>query len=342
MLARRMSMLTAIGCLVVAAGLSGASGTAAADPATTEPGTADTAPAELVLIDRAGQRQQIMHVYSPSMGRVITLHVITPFDTSAPHPTLYLLNGAGGGEDRANWHRQTDIVQFLADKNVNVVTPIGGAFSYYTDWYADDPEIGRHRWTTFLTRELPPVIDAALGATGVNAIAGVSMSATSALNLAIAAPDLYRAVASYSGCASTSDAISRTYIELVLARADADVRNMWGEPGDPAWLRHDAVLNADKLRGKTIYISSATGLPGREDTLANPLVGGEPTTLANQIVLGGMIEAATNLCTHRLAGRLAELGIPATVEFQPAGTHSWMYWQDAFHRSWPILEAALR
>ncbi|WP_372440753.1 alpha/beta hydrolase [Nocardia acididurans] len=302
---------------------------------------AQPAGGELVLVDRPGQRQQIFHVYSPSMERTITLQVLTPFDTSAPRPTLYLLNGAGGGEDAATWFRQTDIVQFFAEKNVNVVVPVGGKFSYYTDWQRDDPELGRNKWATFLTKELPPVIDSALHTSGVNAIAGVSMAASAALNLAIAAPELYRGVASYSGCASTTDQLSRTFIDLVLDRADADARNMWGEDGDPDWARNDAVLNAEGLRGKALYISSATGLPGYADNLANPAVNGNNYTLANQIILGGMIEAATNLCTHRLSDRLSELGIPATVEFQPAGTHSWRYWEDALHRSWPILEAAM-
>ena len=53
-------------------------------------------------------------------------------------PTLYLFNGAGGGEDGANWFNQTDVLGFLADKNANVVIPAEGRFSYYTDWVKDD------------------------------------------------------------------------------------------------------------------------------------------------------------------------------------------------------------
>ncbi|GAA3184792.1 hypothetical protein GCM10020255_080840 [Rhodococcus baikonurensis] len=74
-----------------------------------------------------------------------------PADTSAPRPTLYLLNGAGGGEDSATWEGRTDVLDFFADKNVNVVTPLEGAFSYYTDWQKDDPVLGRNKWQTFLT-----------------------------------------------------------------------------------------------------------------------------------------------------------------------------------------------
>ena len=73
---------------------------------------------------------------------------------------------------------------------MNVVTPIGGAFSYYTDWLRDDPVLGRNKWTTFFTKELPPLIDKQFGTTKVNAIAGISMAGTSVLNLAINAPRL--------------------------------------------------------------------------------------------------------------------------------------------------------
>ncbi|MFE6864642.1 alpha/beta hydrolase [Nocardia sp. NPDC057668] len=328
----RMWALLASSCLTAALAFA----VPAAVPAVA---AADPTAAEVVRIDKAGPRQQVMHVFSPSMGRTITLQVLLPFDNSEPRPTLYLLNGAGGGTGMATWYRQTDVVQFFANKNVNVVTPVDGSFSYYTDWQRDDPALGRHKWTTFLTSELPPVLDAALGASGANAIAGVSMSASSALNLAIAAPEVYRAVASYSGCASTSDQLGREYVELVLERGDADARNMWGEDNDPAWLANDALVNAERLRGKTLYISSSTGLPGPADTL--DMVGGQAFTLANQIILGGAIEAATNQCTVRLADKLAALAIPATVEFRPTGTHSWKYWEDALHRSWPVLEEAL-
>ncbi|WP_067717932.1 alpha/beta hydrolase [Nocardia yamanashiensis] len=334
MFIRKLSRLAALSALALALAFAGQTGDIGA-------ASADSDGAQLLYVDGSGGRVQLLHVYSAAMEKTITLQVILPADNSAPRPTLYLLNGAGGGEDAATWFQQTDIVQYFADKNVNVVIPIGGKFSYYTDWQRDDPKLGRNMWQTFLTRELPPIIDAALHTSGANAIAGISMAATSALNLAIAAPGLYRAVGSYSGCASTNDETSRAFVRLVMERSGADVRNMFGPDDDPAWARHDAVLNAEKLRGLTLYISNSTGLPGTEDTLEAPNIAGRTSTLANQIVLGGMIEAATNLCTHRLADRLSELGIPAQVEFRSGGTHSWRYWQDALHRSWPILEAAL-
>ncbi|WP_040772207.1 alpha/beta hydrolase [Rhodococcus rhodnii] len=281
-------------------------------------------------------------VYSEAMGREIPLRVLRPADTSVPRPTLYLLNGAGGGEDAANWFDRTDIREFFADENVNVVVPMSGAFNYYTDWIADDPELGRHKWTTFLTSELPPQIDARFGTTGVNALAGISMAGTSVLSLAQSAPELYRSVGAYSGCAETSTPLGRLAIQLVVeARGGGDTENMWGSPEGGGWEAHDPVVNAERLRGIDLYVSSGSGLPGQYDRLDAPGIEGDVELYANQMLLGTTIEAATNVCTHRLAHRLGELGIPATFDFRPTGTHSWMYWQEQLHASWPLLRAAL-
>lgn len=288
-------------------------------------------------------RQRTLHVYSASMSRVIPVAVLLPRDTSTPRPVLYLLAGAGGGDGGTlTWLDRTDVADFFADKDVNVVLPLEGAFSYYTDWKQDDPVLGRNRWTTFLTRELPPIVNAALGTTGANAIAGLSMSGTSVLSLAQSAPGLYRGVGAFSGCAQTSTRPGRTYVELVVeVRGGGDTDNMWGPEGDPTWVANDPYVNAEKLRGTQIYLSNGTGLPGPYDRLDHPNVAGDPANLAEQVVVGGIIEAATNECTHLLARRLAELGIPATVDFRPVGTHSWGYWQEDLHRAWPMLGSAI-
>ncbi len=296
----------------------------------------------LSRIDVESDRVVVAHVYSAAMDRVVALRVRTPADTSRPSPTLYLLNGASGGQGVATWDAQTDIDEFFADKNVNVVTPLDGSFSYYTDWIRDDPALGRNKWTTFLTRELPPIIDATFGTTGVNAIAGLSMSGTSVLGLAIAQPGLYRAVGAYSGCAETSSELGQLYVRTVVeSRGEADAENMWGPFDGPGWVENDPYVNAEKLRGIDLYISSATGLPGRHEHLAARSVNNDPALLLNQVVVGGVIEAAVDDCTRRLAARLAELEIPAVFEFRPAGTHSWGYWEDDLHNSWPMLARAV-
>jgi S-formylglutathione hydrolase FrmB len=66
-------------------------------------------------------------------------------------PTFYLLPGIDGGDNldpganfapgTKSWFGFTDLQGFFADENVNVVTPLGGQFSWYT-------------------QELPPLINA--------------------------------------------------------------------------------------------------------------------------------------------------------------------------------------
>ncbi|MDL9944917.1 alpha/beta hydrolase family protein [Gordonia sp. ABSL11-1] len=316
----------------IAALLAGVSGPASAAPPSSVTSVQDDDPQQVTLM-----------VYSASMDRTIPVTVLTPRDRSKPSPTLYLLNGAGGGEDSATWDARTDYKKFFADKNVYVVTPIGGAFSYYTDWERDDPKLGRNKWQTFLTKELPPLIDQHFTTTGRNAVAGISMAGTTVFNLAIAAPQLYRSVAAFSGCARTSDPAGQQYIRFVVQdRGGANLTNMWGPLNGPGWRANDPYINAAKLRGTKIHMTSGTGLPGPHERLQDPFVDGDPFFLANQAALGGLIEVAIDQCTRQMTTRLGQLGIPAKVTLRPNGTHSWGYWQDDLHRTWPSIERDLR
>jgi diacylglycerol O-acyltransferase/trehalose O-mycolyltransferase len=249
-------------------------------------------------------RQVQLQVYSASMNRTIPVTVQRPADDSVSRPVLYLLNGAGGGEDAASWQSQTDAEAFLSDKNAYIVTPQKGKWSYYTDWLQDDPKLGSNKWSTFLGEELPPLIDAQFDTNGRQSLAALSMTGTSVLNIAIKYPGKFTGVA--------------------------------------VWRENDPLLNAEKLRGTQIYMSTGSGLPGiPNDTFANPRLKNDPATLANQVIVGGGIELATNFCTSNLAKRLDQLGIPATVDFRPVGNHSWGYWQDDLHKSWPFLAGSL-
>lgn len=290
-------------------------------------------------VARGAHRELDIGVFSPAMDTVIRVKVLPATDTTRPAPTLYLLNGASGGTGGSSWLEQTDITEFFTDKHVNIAIPLGGAGSYFTDWHTTDPVLGRQAWTTFLTRELPPVLDTALHTTGRNAIAGISMAATSVFQLAIAAPGLYTAIASYSGCIRTSDPLGRAMVTAVVARWNGDATNMWGPPTDPAWTTNDPYLNAHELHDTTIYISTGTGIPGHLDTLG--AVSADTTQLTWQLLIGSPMEWVISECTAALRDRLAQLNIPAVVDMRPTGTHSWGYWREDLHKSWPVLEAAL-
>ncbi|MCX4097130.1 alpha/beta hydrolase [Nocardia sp. alder85J] len=282
-----------------------------------------------------------IQVWSAAMNSTITVKVLRAPDDSRPAPVLYLLNGANGGTDDSSWTEQTDIAGFFAAKRVTVVVPMGGRGSYFTDWQSDDPILGRQRWTTFLTRELPAVIDSTFHGTGAAAIAGISMAGTSVFQLALAAPGLYRAIGSYSGCAQTSTPEGEAFVAAVVTRWAGNTANMWGPFGNPAWAANDPYLHADRLRGTAIYVSSGTGLAGPLDTLDGPGVNGNPGKLLAQLTSGGVLEAVTDQCAHALHDRLTELNVPATFAFRTLGTHSWGYWQQDLHDSWPMFAAAL-
>ncbi|WP_225727939.1 MULTISPECIES: alpha/beta hydrolase family protein [unclassified Nocardia] len=274
-----------------------------------------------------------LKVYSAAMGKDISVDVQRPADESTPAPNLYMLNGLDGGEGTANWKARTDAFAWLADKQVNVIQPIGGFGSYYADWLRPDPQLGVNKWKTFFTEELPPLLDATLHSTGRNAMTGLSTSGTSVLALAEAKPGLWKSVAAYSGCAQIADPMGQQFVKLsVETWGGGNTLNMFGPADSPLWAANDPVVNAEKLRGTQLYISSGSGIPMADD-VNYYLNNGGPTTLA----LGVIIEGAVNGCTHNLKTRLDALNIPATYQFDPVGTHYWPYWEKALHDSWPML-----
>ncbi|MET7770154.1 alpha/beta hydrolase family protein [Nocardia sp. NPDC005366] len=287
-------------------------------------------------------------VRSEAMGREVRIAVLPAVDDSAVAPTLYLLNGVDGGSDTEswgdgkNWLTRTDAERFFADEQVNVVMPIGGGGTFFADWHAEDPVLGKQRWTTFLTGELPPIIDSAFRGNGANAIAGLSMASSAVFRLALAAPGLYRAIGSYSGCVRTSDPLGQAMVETIVAGKRGNPANMWGPPTDPAWAANDPYLHADRLRGTAIYVSTGTGQAGPLDTLDGPGINSDSRKLLDQLLIGGALDAITYSCTQQLRDRFLELSVPATFDFRANGTHSWGYWQEDLHNSWPVLSAALR
>lgn len=286
-----------------------------------------------------------MYATSPAMdNRQIPLVVIKAAD--ANRPTIYLLNGADGGEARANWIMQTDVVDFYKEKNVNVVIPMAGKFSYYTDWVSDAPNLGgKQKWETWLAKELPGPMEKELKANGKRAIAGMSMSATSAILLAQHYPNFYDATAAFSGCYASTQPTSAASVYVTLDRGNVTIDQMWGQWPGPTWAHNDALINAEKLRGTGVYVSTGSGLAGIADMPNGPRLKNVDPAIASVAATvttteGGAIEAITNNCTHDFKVKLDKLNIPATFNMRSAGTHSWGYWQQDLRDSWPVMEAA--
>lgn len=344
---QRRSIRRVVTAAVLAVGASFVTGIpVSADPATA-PGVrieAVTSPngSFIEKMEVTDSRHLRLHVYSASMDATFPVDVQRPADTSAPKPALYLLNGAGGGEDRASWQLRTDALDFLADKDINVVQIIGGKWSFYADWIKPDPVLGVNKWQTYIGAELPPLIDAALGTNGVNAIAGLSMSGVPVLNLASNHPGLFRSAAVYSGLTQVSDLAGQQAVQATVEMyGGGDTENMWGPIGGPLWVANDPLVNAEKLRGTHLFVSTGTGIPGIHDEPGGPFRMEKPADTPKTVALGALIEGAIFLGAHNLQARLGQLDIPATFVYRETGTHSWGYWQDDLKSSWPVLAKGL-
>ncbi|MGY2028908.1 alpha/beta hydrolase [Nocardia gipuzkoensis] len=305
-------------------------------PGPAEPTSKQPSTPRIERVEPINDRWLRVFVASPAMSRVVEVQVLLPRDRSRPRPTVYMLDGRSASPDSNNWTELGHADRFYADKDVNVVLTVGGPASFYTDWQHPDPVLGTNKWETFLAKELPPLIDAKFEGNGTNAVMGVSMGAEAAMMLAFRQPTLYRAIAAHSGCFSMGTDIGQAQARAVVATYMGEPDNMFGKQDDPAWLAHDVTLHADALRGKTIYLSVGSGLPGVHDVPGTPNV-----DLPSAITFGGPLEAATNACTRRLTDRLRSLGIPVTAHFRATGTHSWPYWADELALSWPTIAPAI-
>lgn len=299
------------------------------DPAMTRTGT--------VSIETISPRHERLQIASAAMRRVIQVDVLRGTG-AAPRPTLYLLDGVDG-EATSGWLGKGGAAEYFADKPVDVVLTGGGTGSMYTDWLRLDTALGLNRWETFLTSELPPIVESLLKADGRRAIAGVSMGAQAAVMLAQRYPGRYLAVAGMSGCYSTVDDLGRAVTTITVGSRGGDVENLWGPPDSPEWAAHDSMVGADKLRGTVLYLSAATGLPTGADLVA---VSHSATIVDALRMAGGgaALEAGARACTERFAARLTELGIPVSVSYAPAGMHTWADFAAQLPGAWAAIAPA--
>ncbi|MEV2226728.1 alpha/beta hydrolase family protein [Nocardia vinacea] len=195
-------------------------------------------------------------VRSPAMHRVAQVQVLLPVRHDRRRPTVYLLDGRGAPENASSWTEYGRAVEFFADKNVNVVLATGGPANLYTDWQRRDPVLGTNKWETFLTRELPPLIDAHFEGNGRKAIEGVSMGGEAAMMLAARNPGQYRAVAAHSGCYTVASGPGQAQARAIVKTYGGNPDNMFGPSDDPDWLAHDVMTHAEALRGTAVYLSS--------------------------------------------------------------------------------------
>ncbi|WP_448854328.1 alpha/beta hydrolase-fold protein [Corynebacterium frankenforstense] len=246
----------------------------------------------------------------------------------ATFPEVWALDGLRAREDHSGWTIDTNIEQFYADKNVNVILPVGGESSFYSDWL--EPDNGKHyMWETFLMDELIPVLRNGYRSNGERAVVGISMGGTAAVNLAERNPEMFKFVGSFSGYLDTTSPGMPTAIRA--AQTDAGGYNttaMWGPDGSQAWIDHDPKLGIEALKGKTVYVSAGSG---KEDQLGRA-----------QGNLAGMgLEVIARMTSETFVNRAKATGVEPVVHFRPSGVHSWEYWQFEMTQAWPYIAETL-
>ncbi|MEP9393085.1 alpha/beta hydrolase family protein [Gordonia sp. VNK1] len=317
-------------------------GVAALGMGVVAPPVADAAPhhvARIVTTKPVSVLRTDIWVDSPSMNERVKVSVLTPEGSSGPRPTVYMLDGAGAEGGVSDWITKGHAGRFFADKNVNVVLPVGGAGTFYTDWQRKDPKLGKPMWETFLTKELPPLIDSTFNGSGRNAVIGLSMGGQAAFALAIRHPDLYSGLASLSGCPPVSGAANEAYVRTTVGRDGGDATNMWGPFGSAGWQAHDPSLHLDTLRGKNIFISAGSGAIGPLDLQRRiePDEGPPEAVTASSSAL----EVGAYRCSLEFALDMRTHGVAYTDGFRLIGTHTWAYWEQDLPAAWNTVSRGL-
>ncbi|MFI6048069.1 alpha/beta hydrolase [Nocardia sp. NPDC051321] len=255
---------------------------------------------------------------------------------------VYALDGLRARNDLSGWEIDTDISHVLPQWNINVVMPVGGQSSFYSDWIAPSNTNGQQQpyaWESFLTENLRWALRDRLGFTPRgNGVFGLSMGGSAALALAAYHPDQFRYAGSYSGYLNISAPAMKEGLRLAMLDAGGfNIDAMWGPPWDPRWLRNDPFMFAPLLRdnGTRLWIASGNGLNGPRDVINSPIDGYH---LGNAMAL----ETIALANTRAFEARINSLGSSNSVfVYTPVGVHSWNYWQDQVFQMLPDLSAHL-
>ena len=279
----------------------------------------------------AGQAAAVAHYRFYVGGCGMPAKPVDMWVGAGNYKPVIALDGLRATSRKSGWAYETNIAK-MAYSGVNVVEPVGGLASFYTDWNAKPGNKikYRYRWTCRLNRIIRE-LDArgmATGRSGKYAIMGVSMGGGAALTYAAHHRKRISHAFSMSGYISLASPGMRTGIRIALADAgieaglgpfNADA--MWGPPWDIRWINNDPVMQLNRMRGMKVRIASATGIWGQYNV--DP-VGSAKGTPLEMLALqqAGIFQAAA-----------AAQGIPITTDYALLGTHQWGYWQDMVWRA---------
>ncbi len=282
---------------------------------------------------RLGARMVDLTVDSAALGRPARVRLLLPLghaDRDRHWPVLYLLHGCCDTYD--SWTRSTDVAELTADSPVIVAMPEAGRAGFYSNWW-NGGRYGPPAWETFHLDELPAILERDCGAGGRRVVAGLSMGGFGALSYAARRPGKFAAAASFSGPLHITYPAPGGFggaeaVAELLTREGEDLLALWGPWAQrpETWAAHNPYDLANRLRGIPLYVSCGDGYPGRFDEPGAPF---------------DVQEAFLCVESHAFAARAAELGLALTTDFYGGGTHTWPYWQESLHRSFPLLMRAL-
>ena len=295
-----------------------------------------------VTIDRVEwltDRRVALFINSPSMPEhPIQVQILLARDWhSQPNrkfPEVWALDGLRAIDKENGWTIFTNIEKAYADKNVNVILPVGGASSFYSDWQR--PNNGKnYQWETFLTQELPTILKKEYRSNDKRAIIGLSMGATGAMNIAEHHPEMFDFVGSFSGYLDTTTPGMPAMITAAMIDGGGyDSTAMWGPLQSPDWHSHDPKQHIDALKGKTVYVSAGSG---RDDY-------GEPNSPATgpSNAAGIGLEVVSRLTSETFERAAQGKGLNLITRFRPSGVHNWPYWQFEMNQAFPYVADALQ
>ena len=248
-------------------------------------------------------------------------------------PEVWALDGLRARDDESGWTIETNILSQYADRNVNLIMPVGGESSFYSDWQKEDN--GTHyMWETFLMRELIPILEKGYRSNGKRAVTGISMGGTAAMNLAERNPWAFKFVGSFSGYLDTTTMGMPEAITA--AQADAGgftSTNMWGDLYSQDWIDHDPKLGIENLKDMKVYVSAGNG----KDDYGQ--IGSVAKGQAN--MAGVALEVISRMSTQTFVDNAKRVGVEPVVKFRPSGVHSWEYWQFEMTEAWPYIADSL-
>ncbi|MDO5511784.1 alpha/beta hydrolase family protein [Corynebacterium sp.] len=289
-------------------------------------------------VEIPAERVERWFIESPSMGRVIEVQVKKAADPAAPAPLIYMLDGIGGSTPNSGWINGGGAERVFGDEDATLIMPTHAAASLYSDWIADDPQLGRNQWETFITQELHPLLRAEpeLNHNGHSAIGGLSMGAIGAVHIANTHPDIFDATFGISGCYSPTDLVGRQMVTLVVGSRGGEVENMWGPFGSAEWIRHDTVANPAGLRHQAVYLSAADGSFTEEVAAAydeDPFF---------HMSSGAVLERGVLMCTEKLDRAMREAGMEhQVVDYAGPGAHNWENYNAQLQPAWDAIRHAL-